>query len=291
MNPCVFLIVPVYNAMPYLNVLLDSIRAQTYRPLECIFVDDGSKDESLSVLQAFVPALEKAGITCRVIHKAHEGQAAAFNDALFFVSDGYLTWCDADDYMLPQCIEQKAKYLAVHPEIGLVRNDGLLFLGDGPSCARQSSRPQDQKTQNIFHDLLWQKTYCYAGCYMVRVSLFRECYPSMTIPVSAEGQNLQLLLPPASRSDCGFVPDILHHYYCRPSGHSSRKRSFTEHLARIKNFTELTLHVLPFCDCDQERYRQEIYHIEKQRIRQLNYSLMNNIKEKQESESRNSDIS
>ena len=115
---------------------------------------------------------------------------------------------------------------------------------------------------------------------MVRVSLFRRCYPDMSIPLSSEGQNMQLLLPPASRSDCGFVPDVLHYYYCRSSGHSSRKRSFTQQLTRIKNFTSLFLRILPYCDCNQDFYRQEIQKIEQQRIEQILYSLRMNIKEK-----------
>ena len=47
MDPRVFLIVPIYNAMPYLMAFLESVRDQSYRPLECVFADDGSEDDSL----------------------------------------------------------------------------------------------------------------------------------------------------------------------------------------------------------------------------------------------------
>jgi glycosyltransferase involved in cell wall biosynthesis len=49
MRPLVSVIVPIYNAAPYLRETLDSIMASTYRPMEVVMVDDGSKDDSLQI--------------------------------------------------------------------------------------------------------------------------------------------------------------------------------------------------------------------------------------------------
>ena len=75
------------------------------------------------------------------------------------------------------------------------------------------------------------------------------------MPESPEGQNLQLLLPPASRSECGYLDELLHTYCRRSSGHSSRDRSYQENLRRMENFTALRLAILEYCDCDRIRYR------------------------------------
>ena len=74
------------------------------------------------------------------------------------------------------------------------------------------------------------------------------------MPESPEGQNLQLLLPPASRSECGYLDEPLHTYCRRHSGHSSRDRSYQENLRRIEHFTALRLAILEYCNCDRVRF-------------------------------------
>lgn len=257
MKALVSLITPFYNAMPYFRDYLGCVLRQTWRPLEFIAVDDGSSDGSWECLMEFLPELERAGIAVKTLRAAHAGQAAAVNAALPLVSGEYLTWCDADDRMTPDCVSKKAEYLSRFPEHGLVRSDGLVMDGDTGRVIAHSARPDDRRTQNVFDALFRGTTYCYAGCYMLRTSLLFACYPDRQIPLSPEGQNLQLLLPPASRSDCGFLPDILHFYCRRDGGHSSQRLSFRQAYARLENFSALRRAILPHCLCDAEHYLEE----------------------------------
>jgi glycosyltransferase involved in cell wall biosynthesis len=272
MSSKVSIVGPVYDAMPYFETFLGSVAKQTWRPLEAVFAFDGPTDGSFDCFQRFLPELENAGITVQYLMLPHRGQAAAVNDALKLVTGDFLTWCDADDEMLPECIAKKADWLDRHPGTGMVRNDGYVIDGTSGKIMSRSARENDRHTQRIFDGLLDQTVYCYAGCYMVRMSLFRECYPDLEIPLSPEGQNLQLLLPPASRSECGFVDDILHYYYIRPTGHSSRKRSFSETLKRLEGFMSLSREILKHCDCDRDIYEKKIDLIREKRLAQLRYS-------------------
>lgn len=257
MNPLVSLVTPVFNAMPYFQDYLDCVIAQSWRPLELIAVDDGSTDSSWEYLQDMLPAMEKAEIAVRTLRREHEGQAAAVNAALPLVSGDYFTWCDADDWMKPDSIEKKTRYLMRRPELDMVRSDGIVIDGDTGRRISQSAKAADRQTQNVFDALFRGTTYCYAGCYLLRTALLFQCYPDRKIPLSPEGQNLQLLLPPASRTDCGFLPEQLHAYCIRNSGDSSKKRSFTEARARVENFFALRREILPYCVCDQKHYAAE----------------------------------
>ena len=257
MKPPVTLVTPVFNAMPYFRDYLDCVLRQTWRPLELIIVDDGSNDGSWEHLTERLPDFERAGISARSLQIPHAGQAAAVNAALPLVSGEYLTWCDADDLLTPDSIEKKADFLTRYPGLGMVRSDGTVLDGDTGHRLSHSARTEDRFTQNIFDALFRGTTYCYAGCYMVRTALLFACYPDRQIPLSPEGQNLQLLLPPASRSDCGFLPDALHIYCRRSGGHSSKKLSFRQACDRLEHFSALRQAILPYCLCDAESYLEE----------------------------------
>lgn len=272
MNPLVTLISPVYNSMPFLREFLLCLERQTWRPLEVILVDDGSTDNSRNCLQESKSRLEDAGIAVSLLFRPHQGQAAAFNAALPLVSGEFLTWCDSDDLMRNDSVEKKVRWLMEHPEIGMVRSNGIVLNADTNQVLSESARETDRCTKDIFQELFLDQSYCYAGCYMIRTDLFFSGYPEKQIPVSPEGQNLQLLLPAASRSQCGYLPDKLHTYCRRNSGHSSIPRSYQENLQRIKNFTALKLAILEYCDCDRAHFKQLAIAQEETKRKMLLYS-------------------
>ena len=78
MKPLVSVIVPLYNAAPYIREALGSIVASTYRPLEVVVVDDGSSDTSLAESKAFAALHAEV----RVIHQANAGVSSARNHAI-----------------------------------------------------------------------------------------------------------------------------------------------------------------------------------------------------------------
>lgn len=289
MRPLVSLITPLYNGMPYFREYLESVLSQTWRPLEFICINDGSEDDSFGYLESLRPVFEKAGIVLHSKSVKHGGQAQAVNEALKIVTGEFITWCDADDIMLPENIEKKASFLMEHPELGMVRNDGIRIEDENSEIT--NSLPSDRKQQNIFDALFHDVTYCYAGCYMLRTKLLFQCYPQKKMPNSVEGQNLQLLLPPSSHSECGFIPERLHIYKKRADGHSGKKRSFTEVLQRMENFTSLKLEILEYCRCDREHYKEEALKMERANRQRLLAAAVQKAREDRKHENRDSDIS
>ena len=274
MNPLVSLVSPVYNSMPYLEDFLDCLKCQTWRPLQVILVDDGSIDGSAQCLKDNMQELQESGISLKIIFGGHQGQAAAFNAALPFVEGEYFTWCDSDDLLTADAIEKKTRWLIDHPDIDMVRNNGILLDADNDIILSESARTVDRECKSIFRDLFLDLTYCYAGCYMIRSKLLFSCYPDRRIPQSPEGQNLQLLLPPASRTKCGYIDEKLHTYCRRSSGHSSKSRSYQENLQRLQNFTALKLEILQYCDCDRADFERLALEQEKQKRDNLLHSAL-----------------
>ena len=94
-QPLISIIVPVYNAEPYLDNCLDSIAAQTWENLEVWLVDDGSTDAS----PALCDARAAADSRFHVLHQANAGVSAARNAALERATGQYLQFVDGDDYL------------------------------------------------------------------------------------------------------------------------------------------------------------------------------------------------
>lgn len=103
-NVSVSIIVPIYNVAQYLEACLNSIRQQSYRDLEVVFVDDGSSDDSIVVLQHYLHENDfpKYKITS---HNVNRGLSAARNTGLALASGDYVLFLDSDDELSSDCID------------------------------------------------------------------------------------------------------------------------------------------------------------------------------------------
>lgn len=116
MKPLVSVIVPLYNAAPYIREALGSIVASTYRPLEVIVVDDGSQDDSLAIAQSFA----KDHPEVQVFHQRNAGASAARNKAIRLSKGEYILPVDADNRIHPLYIEEAQTVLESRPEVRVV---------------------------------------------------------------------------------------------------------------------------------------------------------------------------
>ena len=100
-QPLISVIIPVYNMELYLERCLDSVLNNTYRNLEVICIDDGSKDRSLEILRHY----EAADPRVVVIAKENGGVSSARNAGLDRMTGEYVCFVDPDDYVHPQYVE------------------------------------------------------------------------------------------------------------------------------------------------------------------------------------------
>jgi glycosyltransferase involved in cell wall biosynthesis len=98
MTSLVSIIVPCYNAAPWLAQTLESALAQTWPRCEIIVVDDGSRDESLAIARTFEPR----GV--RVFAQPNAGASAARNRGLREARGDFIQFLDADDLLAPDKI-------------------------------------------------------------------------------------------------------------------------------------------------------------------------------------------
>jgi glycosyltransferase involved in cell wall biosynthesis len=103
----------VYNAERYLAEAIDSVFAQSYRPLELIVVDDGSDDGSGEVAHRYGAALTYA-------RQENAGNGSARNHAVRLASGELFAFLDADDRFVPGKLAQQFAALQADPTLDMV---------------------------------------------------------------------------------------------------------------------------------------------------------------------------
>jgi glycosyltransferase involved in cell wall biosynthesis len=113
-------VIPVLNGERFLGEAIQSVLAQSYRPIEVIVVDDGSTDGSVGVARSF------PGV--RVLEEGHAGPAVARNIGARAATGEFLAFHDADDVLPPDKLEVQIRFLLEHPDTGCVLGRQALML-------------------------------------------------------------------------------------------------------------------------------------------------------------------
>ena len=113
MEELISVIVPIYNSEKTLERCLNSILQQVYNEIEVICVNDGSQDNSLSILEKF-KIFDKR---IKVISKINEGVSVARNEGIKVSNGQYILFVDSDDYI------EKNMILDLYQAIKKVRAD------------------------------------------------------------------------------------------------------------------------------------------------------------------------
>lgn len=118
-QPLVSVLLSVFNGERTLTQALNSIAAQTYRPLEIIAVDDASTDNSSIVLSDWAKEHHQLSVTI-VRNDQNIGLTRSLMRALSTAHGQLIARLDADDWWAPEKLTKQVAYLTAHPACGLV---------------------------------------------------------------------------------------------------------------------------------------------------------------------------
>lgn len=215
----VSVIIPVFNAEPYLQAALDSIQRQTHPSVEVLAVDDGSTDGSLSIL-------EQCPLPITIIRQQNHGPAAARNRGAREASGQWLAFLDADDEWRPDKLavqlERCGHLRWSHADSVFVggTNDGLL---DSALTAKAGGQVLERLVCGNFIGtssvIIERQAFLDAGG-------FDESLRSI--------QDWDLWLRVATRHELGYVAEPLVRYRVHPVSVSRNTRqTLPNHLAVI----------------------------------------------------------
>lgn len=163
MPPLISVVIPCYNNETFLEASIASALHQTYSNVEVIVIDDGSTDRSQEILRA-------CGDKIRWETQPNQGAPVARNRGVELANGEYIKFLDADDLLLPDCLERQiAQALQLSPDRkAIVYGDALRIDRSGQALPSYALSPRQPDQDPIAHIL--------AQCPLTSCPLHRRDY-------------------------------------------------------------------------------------------------------------------
>lgn len=264
----VSVVTPCYNAGSFIHRLLDSILDQDYLYLEMYIVDDGSTDNTKSVVDEYVLKFVDKGYSLTYIYQENSGQSVAINKALKLVRGDYLVWPDSDDfYASSNAISKMVSILDKSEDsVSMVRclpvylNEGSLTLH------HKTANEVEIYNEYLFEDCLFgKKRYWFVpGNYMAKMVVLDECIKERDIYTEKNaGQNWQLMLPLLYSHRCITIGEYLYSVVVRKASHSrGQYKSFEEEEKKFQAYENTLVNTLQRISAlpliEKERYIRNV---------------------------------
>ncbi len=128
-EPRVTIVIPVRDRAAIVGRTLDSVAAQTARPLRVILVDNGSSDNTREVLDRWRDSHQSDDFNIEVISERRPGATAARNAGLERVTTEWIMYFDSDDTMAPGHVQQALEFVESHADTDIVGWDVTIDFG------------------------------------------------------------------------------------------------------------------------------------------------------------------
>jgi alpha-1,3-rhamnosyltransferase len=236
--PLVSVVVPCYNHEKYVKETIESIINQTYKNIELIVIDDGSKDNSIQVIQELA---DKYVFT--FIHRPNKGLSATLNDGIRLSKGKYFCACASDDIYILNKIEKQVEFMEANPDYGMCYGKIIEFDKTGYKKEREI---KNAKSGWIFDDLILQNfipavTQMTKKRILIDVGLFDE-------ELYIEDWDMWLII--SEKFQIGFLDEYLAYYRNHNTNISSNALKMYEakqiiiYKWRIKNNYSLALKII-----------------------------------------------
>ena len=226
----VSIITPCFNGGMLIHRLLDSILKQDYSMIEMYVVDDGSKDNTRSVIESYIDRFADKGYVLNYIYQDNAGQAAAINKALPLVDGEYLVWPDADDfYSCGYAISEMVQtFNKLDDSYGVIRYDAKIV--EEKTFKVITEQKYRVNKEHIFEEYFTGKeSIAVAGTHIVRMKAFDDVISNRKIYDKRYPQNFQLLLPLSYSYKIYTLEKTLFTIVVRLNSHSHSADNYEKH--------------------------------------------------------------
>ena len=215
----IFVLVPSYNHAPFVEKCLRSIFKQTFKPKKLLVIDDGSRDDSVKIIEKI---LKDCPFDSELIARENRGLCATLNEGFASSSGKYFAYIGSDDVWLPKFLEERARLLDERKTA--VLGYGHAFLINDDDEIYDSSLDD---ANNVYYADGDARPMLLKGFAPISSTVFyrREILEKVSWNEKAKLEDYEMYLRLATLGDFAFDPQVLaawrHHDY-----NTSRDKSF-----------------------------------------------------------------
>lgn len=123
--PNLTVLMPAYNAAPFIREAVDSVLNQTFRDFELLIVNDGSSDQTKEIIESYTDTR-----IC-LVNQENKGIAEALNSGLHRAQGEIIARFDADDICFPERLEKQLSFMEANPEYILTGSEAEYITENG----------------------------------------------------------------------------------------------------------------------------------------------------------------
>lgn len=252
-SPLVSVLIPAYNHEKYVQETIKSIINQTYKNIELIVIDDGSKDLTWQKIQEMKDECEKRFVRTHIETKENEGTCKTLNRLLDCAQGDFVYIIASDDLAKPLAIEKEVEILSKNPDYALCVGDNEWIDSEGNIFYRDKHQrivyDKNKAVLKTFGDYLQKKVAKFSFCstkfgsydtfylrnyvpngYLIRKSIFEKIgYFTPEAPL----EDWWLMLQISKYAKLKYLDEVLFSY----RWHSTNTAKQTEKMKKIINKT------------------------------------------------------
>ena len=237
-----------YNYENFIKETIESVLNQTYTDWEMIIVDDGSKDNSIKVIQEYVQK------DSRIMLYTHEnnlnrGLCETIKLGISKAKGDYIVFLESDDYIRKDYLQKKLDFILKNPDVKFVINK-VKTIGTKNAIKRIENfmtrvekyweqNPVPHKASNELH--FWNTVPTFS-CVMVKTDLLKECFFDVPKPAWLDWW---LWTQISKKTKFYSIPEELTFWRIHDESYICRERNDIEYIRSVYNFWKGLYKILP----------------------------------------------
>lgn len=223
--PQISVVIPTFNRAALIGETIDSVLAQTFQDFEIIVVDDGSTDNTATVIANY-------GSSVKYLYQENAGQAAARNAGIRAAQGQYVALLDSDDLWLPLKLERQVSCLLSSGGCSWVYCDADRFVGHGEGAVGRRHRSSRAGGGWIAQQLLLESSIA-SPTPVVHRSVFAQVGLFEESKLLRNREDWDMWLRIAAQYPVAYVPIVLARYRIHSARATQAESPWTVHQSKL----------------------------------------------------------